>query len=302
LLTFGVIGGGPTGIEFAATLHDLIFQDLKHLYPEAIRLVKIIVYDVSPKILSMFEAKLGEYAQATLAKENIEIRTSRKIVGIERGFPGSGDDEVDLKSGLTLRVEGEPDLGVGMCVWSTGLAQNPLIEKSLQKLREVPPDGSIAIHAAKRNDGHSPEWTICQDKKTGSILTDHQLRVMLEPRQSQQSDGKEGQDSSQAVLRDVFAMGDCAVMHDATYPATAQVASQKAYWLAKRLNKDDLEQSRFEFKNLGTMAYLGSSSGIVQGGKGFGNLQGRLAWLAWKGVYLTKTLSWRNKILLPIYW
>jgi hypothetical protein len=28
----------------------------------------------------------------------------------------------------------------------------------------------------------------------------------------------------------------------------------------------------------------------------------RLAWLVWRGAYLTQTVSWRNKLLIPIYW
>ena len=33
LLSFVVVGGGPTGVEVAAELHDMIFEDLKELYP-----------------------------------------------------------------------------------------------------------------------------------------------------------------------------------------------------------------------------------------------------------------------------
>jgi len=71
--------GGPTGIEFAAELHDIVFQDLRFLFPEISKKVHVIVYDVAPKVLSMFDAKLGEYAMDTLRRENIEVRTSRKI-------------------------------------------------------------------------------------------------------------------------------------------------------------------------------------------------------------------------------
>lgn len=192
-----------------------------------------------------------------------------------------------------------------MCVWSTGLAQNPFIAKSLSAIRAPPPD-NISIHKdSSAREG--TEWTMSQHKKTGSIMTDHQLRVLLQP----VTEGAEKEQSSekspqpQAALRDVFAIGDCAIMQDAMYPATAQVASQKAYWLGKRLNKGDLEQSEFKWKNLGTMAYLGGASGVVQGAggiPGLGNISGRAAWIMWKGAYLTKALSWRNKILLPVYW
>ena len=28
----------------------------------------------------------------------------------------------------------------------------------------------------------------------------------------------------------------------------------------------------------------------------------RTAWLIWRGAYLSQTMSWRNRLLIPIYW
>lgn len=51
------------------------------------------------------------------------------------------------------------------------------------------------------------------------------------------------------------------------------------------------------------MAYLGSMNAIFQGSDaGFTNISGRAAWLIWRGAYLVKSMSWRNRILIPIYW
>jgi len=293
--------GGPTGVEFAAELHDIVFQDLRFLFPEVSKKVRIIVYDVAPKVLSMFDAKLGEYAMKTLRRENIEVRTSRKIKALESGLPGEKDDaSVSHMRGLTLKVKDEPDLGIGMCVWSTGLAQNPFVEKSLGRSRTLPIQDVSGQPSGTSDDA---TWKITLDQKTGSIMTDQQLRVMLDPATNVTNSSETKDNNSATVLNNVFAIGDCAMMHNTTYPATAQVASQKGYWLAKRLNKDDLESSKFEFKNLGTMAYLGGANAIMQSGsKSLGNVSGRMAWVIWKGAYLTKTLSWRNRILLPIYW
>lgn len=300
LLTFAIVGGGPTGVEFAAELHDIVFQDLRFLFPEISKQVRVIVYDVAPKVLSMFDAKLGEYAMDTLRREKIEVRTSRKIQALEPGLPGVEGTSVAHTRGLTLKVKDEPDLGIGMCVWSTGLARNPFVEKSLGGVHTVP-SNDILTNGSMKPESET-KWRISQDGKTGSVVTDHQLRVMLQPA-GDGADSETKDADRKTVLDNVFAIGDCAMMQDTMYPATAQVASQKGYWLAKRLNKNDLDTSRFEFKNLGTMAYLGGANAIMQSGsKSLGNVSGRMAWVIWKGAYLTKTLSWRNKILLPIYW
>ena len=171
--------------------------------------------------------------------------------------------------------------------------QNPLVAKALSdKYHEVPKsfrrleDGS--------NDPDSLNWHVKTDKKTGSIMTDTRLRLKLVG----ESDGDK---KPEAYLKDVYALGDCAIVEGTHYPATAQVASQKAYWLSKRLNKGDIEKAGFTWKNMGVMAYLGNWNALLQG-SGSGGIPGRLAWIIWRGAYLTKSVSWRNKILIPIYW
>lgn len=52
-LHFVVIGGGPTGVEFAAELHDFVKEDLSKLYPNALELVKISLIEAGEHILTM---------------------------------------------------------------------------------------------------------------------------------------------------------------------------------------------------------------------------------------------------------
>lgn len=122
----------------------------------------------------------------------------------------------DDRSCYTIKLKEKGEIGIGMCVWSTGLMMNPLLENTLA--------------------GKLKRFT-----KAGAIVTDDRLQALRE-------DG--------SVVPDVYGIGDCAAMENASYPATAQVASQKAGWLAKRLNKGDIEQQKFTYKNLGVMAYV----------------------------------------------
>lgn len=52
-LHFIVIGGGPTGVEFAAELHDFVTEDLSKLYPQIKNLVSISVIEAGEHILTM---------------------------------------------------------------------------------------------------------------------------------------------------------------------------------------------------------------------------------------------------------
>ena len=118
-----------------------------------------------------------------------------------------------------------------------------------------------------------------QHSKSGGILTNAKLQALAT---SASPPTESSEDES--VIKGVYALGDCAVLKDTAYPATAQVANQKALWLAKRLNKGDIERSSFSYRDLGIMAYVGNWNAIVQSGGG--EISGRLAWLIWRGAYL----------------
>jgi NADH:ubiquinone reductase (non-electrogenic) len=52
-LHFVIVGGGPTGVEFAAELHDFVTEDLAELYPHLSDLVTISVIQSAEHILTM---------------------------------------------------------------------------------------------------------------------------------------------------------------------------------------------------------------------------------------------------------
>ncbi|OCK85153.1 pyridine nucleotide-disulfide oxidoreductase family protein [Lepidopterella palustris CBS 459.81] len=296
LLNFAIVGGGPTGIEFSAELYDIIKEDLSRIYPELMKDYHITVYDVAPKVLPMFDEKLAEYAMKTFAREGISIKTSHHVQELRRGLPGDNQGKEDVKGNhacWTLKVKEEGEVGVGMVVWSTGLMMNPFVEKALGKPQALPQSG-VKFLSPPSQTSPTVQWVVKKDPKTESIITDDRLRVILEP---------EGDtpNKPRAIMEDVFALGDCALLEGSSYPATAQVASQKAEWLAKHLNRGDIDKAGFTWKNLGVMAYIGSWNAIMQSGGG-GNVSGRAAWVLWRGAYLTKSVSWRNKILIPMYW
>ncbi|KAG6015266.1 hypothetical protein E4U41_004663, partial [Claviceps citrina] len=276
LLHFAVVGGGPTGIEFAAELHDLIRDDLSALYPRLVGLATITVYDVAPKVLPMFDAKLAAYATETFRRQGIRVKTRHHLTRIRR----EGRT-------LMLRIREEPhEVGAGIVVWSTGLMQNPFVRSLLEA-------GTLV----RARHGRGGGGRLARDPGTGGIVTNANLQVQL----CCSSGGDEsGSTSSTVTLEDVYAVGDCASVQGAHYPATAQVASQQGVYLAKELGRGADAFSRpFLFRNWGVMTYLGGWKAILQGEA---ELTGRAAWVLWRTAYLTRSMSLRNKVLIPVYW
>ena len=294
LLHFAIVGGGPTGMEFAAELSDLVRQDLLKFYLDLKDFIKITVYDVAERVLSMFDKQLVDFAMRTYAREGIEIRTSHHVEELRPGLPKSvanlHPNIGDTEGCYTLKTKEDGEVGIGMCLWSTGNMMNPFIQK-FRETRSLPDD---AVLQGNSNQS-STKWQVRKSPKTGALLVDSHLRLQLTA----------GLDNHErAMIPSVFALGDNAQPEHASLPVTAQTANQEAIWLGKRLNKNDFDsQKGFTFKNMGIMTYLGSAEGLLQRDAGPGKeIRGRTAWLLWRGAYLTMSVSWRNKILIPIYW
>ncbi|KAH8910196.1 FAD/NAD(P)-binding domain-containing protein [Coniochaeta sp. PMI_546] len=283
LLHFAIVGGGPTGIEYAAELHDLIYEDLRKLYPELMKFVQITVYDVAPKVLPMFDQALADYAMKVFNRNGIAVKTQHHLerIRLADGYLGTGQGGLKIK----IKEYGDEEVSAGLVVWSTGLMQNPLVRKL--EAKAVP-----SSEAAPETIHH-----LLRDKRTGGIMVDPYLRA----RTTTSSEAVSEDDKGTSVLPDVYVIGDCAVIqNDATLPKTAQVASQQAAHLARQLNKGEVDGQPFHFRNWGTLTYLGGWKAIHQSGAD--QLRGWLAWVLWRGAYLTRSMSWRNKLLVPVYW
>lgn len=308
LLRFVVVGGGPTGMEFAAELNDLVTEDLVRLYPTLTPLVTITVYDVSSSVLSMFDQSLAKYAMEMFHRQGIRIKTSHHVQELKLGLPQTKsqgvEDVVDSHGCFTLTTKEEGDVGVGLCVWATGVMKNPFVKKALEEVHRFPAASAEMVgDTIPDHESQQTEWVIEKNPRTEAMVVDDHLRVQLHTKilSARSSDGDEkASPRYRAVMKDVFALGDNASMSNANLPVTAQTANQQAIWLGKRLNKGDVETQTFSFKNMGIMAYLGGKRGLLQTENTA--IKGRVAWLIWRGAYMTKSVSWRNKILIPTYW
>lgn len=178
---------------------------------------------------------------------------------------------------------------------------NPFVQKALSSVHAYPT--SSATLSTPTADPNSLTWSLKRDSKTGGLIVDSKFRVQLtsSPTQSPSSTTTTPSSTHEATMADVFALGDVSVFSPGRLPATAQVANQQSKWLGKRLNAGDLSKKDFTYNNLGVMTYVGNMKAIMQTGSER-EIKGRTAWLIWRGAYLTQTISWRNKLLIPIYW
>ncbi|KAG1368201.1 putative External alternative NAD(P)H-ubiquinone oxidoreductase B3, mitochondrial [Cocos nucifera] len=115
-LHFVIVGGGPTGVEFAAELHDFATEDLAKLYPTLKDLVRISVIEAGEHILTMFDKRITKFAEEKFQRDGIEVKTNFRVVKV-----------TDKAITMTNKATGEINVPYGMAVWSTGIGTRPVV-------------------------------------------------------------------------------------------------------------------------------------------------------------------------------
>jgi NADH:quinone reductase (non-electrogenic) len=123
LLTFVVVGGGPTGVETAGALSELIRLVLVKDYPQLdLEEVRILLLEASNQILSGFPARLREKAVRTLEDKHIEVRCNAAVQGYD---------------GHTIILKNAEPVQARTMIWAAGVRAASLLDRSgLQQARQ----------------------------------------------------------------------------------------------------------------------------------------------------------------------
>lgn len=111
-LTFVVVGGGPTGVEYAGALSELIHRVLVRDYPELdLRAVRVILVEALDRVLPAFLPALSEDARKRLERLGVEIRLGARLLDVT-------DGRITLSNGETLSAQ--------TLVWAAGVKPSEL--------------------------------------------------------------------------------------------------------------------------------------------------------------------------------
>jgi NADH dehydrogenase len=135
LLTFVIVGGGPTGVELAGALAEIARHALqgnfRHIRPESAR---IILIEGGPNLLPTFPEKLRAAARASLVKLGVEVRTGAVVTAIDN-------------DGVTAAGERIPAQTI---LWAAGVAASPLAKSlgvPLDRAGRVSPQPTLNLAA-----------------------------------------------------------------------------------------------------------------------------------------------------------
>ncbi|MDP3740443.1 MAG: NAD(P)/FAD-dependent oxidoreductase [Hyphomonadaceae bacterium] len=116
LLTFAVIGAGPTGVEMAGSIaelaHRALASDFRAIDPHSAR---VVLVEAGPRALSTFPEKLSAYTDKALKKLGVELMVNTRVTGVDEAG-------VMLQSATAVTTS----LPSACVIWAAGVAASPV--------------------------------------------------------------------------------------------------------------------------------------------------------------------------------
>ena len=156
LLTFVLVGGGPTGVELAGTLAEIARQTLRDEFRSIdTSAARIVLVEAGPTILATFPDSLRTAAREALTRLRVEVRENVAVTGIDA-------------HGVWLGAE---RLAAGTVLWAAGVAASPLLRTLGAPLDRV---GRVIVEPDLSIPGH-PEVFVVGDAAVFSYQTGQPL-------------------------------------------------------------------------------------------------------------------------------
>jgi NADH dehydrogenase len=155
LLTFVIIGGGPTGVELAGALAEIarrtLREDFRSIETESAR---IVLLEGGPHLLGAFPARLRQAALDSLIRLGVEVRTSAIVTNVTPAGVCVGEERIPAETVL----------------WAAGVAASPLVKSLGAPLDRV---GRVLAEPTLTVPGHPDIFVVgdvCALQQDGRLL------------------------------------------------------------------------------------------------------------------------------------
>ena len=290
LLHMVVVGGGPTGVEFAGELQDFFVEDLRKWIPEIADNFHVTLVEALPNVLPMFSKQLIDYTESTFKEEHITIRTKTMVKNVTDKFI---EAEVTLPNG---KKELET-LPYGLLVWATGNAVRPLVKDLM---------GQIPAQKDARRGLNVNEYMVVNGTENIWAVGDCAVANYAPTAQVASQEGAflarlfntmAKTDLIEQELKELSAKQAIAKPDDRNQILEEIKERQKQLRRVKQIGP-------FQYSHQGSLAYIGKEKAVADISWLSGNFAsgGTVTYLFWKSAYLSMCFSTRNRVLVVVDW
>lgn len=278
LLHMVVVGGGPTGVEFAGELQDFFDQDIKKWVPEISDKFKVTLIEALPNVLPMFSKQLIEYTESTFKEEKITIKTKtavKKVTARTVEAEATGPDGKKITEVLPY----------GLLVWATGNAVRPVVKDLMSQIpAQKDSRRGLAVNEYLVVQGAKDIWAIGDCAVAGYAPT-------------AQVAGQEG--AFLARLFNTMAKSEAVESQISALSQTLNLQPGDAAAIANDIETYEKQLRRikdikpFHYTHQGSLAYIGSDRAVADVSWLNGSVAsgGGLTYLFWRSAYLSMCFS-----------
>jgi NADH dehydrogenase len=264
LLTFAVVGAGPTGVEMAGTLAEIAQHTLegefRRIDPSS---AEVLLIEGGPRVLQAMPESLSQRALEQLQRLGVQVRLHAKVTSIdETGI------EVETPFSDGGAGTGKHRIPCHCVIWAAGVAASPL-GRLLAGVTGAECDraGRVKVEPDLSLPGH-PEISVVGD-----------LAAAMSHRPGKEPKPVPG-----------------------VSPGAKQMGRAAAANVLRRIAGQPTKP--FRYADYGNLATIGRDSAVVDLGTPLGPLRfsGRLAWLFWLFAHAYFLIGFRNRIVVLMDW
>ncbi|KAI5816349.1 hypothetical protein BZA77DRAFT_247082 [Pyronema omphalodes] len=291
LLHMVVVGGGPTGVEFAAELQDFFEDDLRKWVPDISDSFHVTLVEALPNVLPMFSKTLIEYTEKTLNEEKISLRTKTMVKKVTDKY---------IEAEVT-RPDGTKELQVlpyGCLIWATGNAVRPVVRDLMSQIpAQKNSRRGLAVNEYLVVDGTDGIWALgdCSATKYAPTAQVASQQGAFLARLFNNMAKTQKIEQELAHLEELAKASESEADKESIQNQMA--VKEKAVRKVKQL-------SPFEYTHQGSLAYIGMERAVADIAWWNGNFASGGAWtyLFWRSAYLSMCFSTRNRVLVALDW
>ncbi len=264
LLTFAVIGAGPTGVEMAGTLAEIarhtLSGEFRRFDPGS---AEILLIEGGPRVLQAMPESLSQRALEQLQKLGVQVRLNAKVTSVDASGLQVESPFSDGGAGV-----GSHRIACHCVVWAAGVAASPL-GRLLASATGAETDraGRVRVLPDLSLPGH-PDISVVGD-----------LAAAMSHRPGKEPTPVPG-----------------------VSPAAKQMGRAAAANILRRIAGQPTDS--FRYSDYGNLATIGRNSAVVDLGTPFGPLRfsGRMAWLFWLFAHVYFLIGFRNRLVVLMDW